>query len=111
MKRFLNKLEQVDVVPFQDDLGNTYQRKFKLNPSETYNPSANELVIGTYDGKAYVLIYRADDDMVSISHDDFLYDFVRLENGDLEGLVEEVSDEIDALDTTDKLVGDDDGVA
>jgi hypothetical protein len=85
MKRFLNKVKVVSITPFVGGT-NTYSKKFKLaNQNDAVN---NELVIGQDgNGNSYLFLVKAvtvgsttEKQLFSLSHDDFAYDFLRIEN-------------------------------
>jgi hypothetical protein len=87
MKRFLSECRVVSIVPLTD-LENpnptgerVYQRKFKLAQSETADN--NELVIGSYDEKSYLFIYKTNLGLFALTHDDFTFDFLNQERLDL----------------------------
>ena len=79
MKRFLNKAKQVEIVPFGTN--SNYKFKFKLDTDQT--ATENEILTGEYSGNRYFFIYKGGH-LYSISHDDFTYDFLRLEKEDLQ---------------------------
>jgi hypothetical protein len=95
MKRFLSECRVVLIVPFTDLENPTptgervYQRKFKLAPSETADN--NELVIGSYDNKSYLFIYKAASGLFALTHDDFTFDFLNQERLDLEDAFNDIT--------------------
>jgi len=99
MKRFLNKCRTVNIVPFIDLNNKEYSKKFKLSssqPSDIQQTSLTnrELVLG-YDSvnESTYLFLHDNGELFSLSHDDFSYDFLRLEN-------EKLEEEFDKIETS-----------
>jgi hypothetical protein len=102
MKRFINKARSVNIEPY--NVG--YQRKFKLVSGQS--AVNNEILIGTYSGDTYLFIYQ-NGELFSYSHDDFSYDFLRIEEINLDSVLSTVTSDISSLNTSNKLVVEDEG--
>jgi hypothetical protein len=81
MKRFLNEVREFAVV----EVNNNHSLKFRIDPLVTPDPALadRELIIGTNDGKRYLLV-NIGNEIYSISHDDFMYNFLKQEREYLE---------------------------
>jgi hypothetical protein len=106
MKRFINKARSVIIEP----LNVNFERKFKLTSGQTFNPdlSENEILVGSHSGNTYLFIYQ-NGELFSYSHDDFSYDFLRIEEINLDSALSTVTSNISTLNTNNKLVVEDEG--
>jgi len=102
MKRFLNKAREVSIVPF--DTG--YVKKFKLASGVT--AVENEILTGIHSGTRYFFIHKGGS-LYALTHDDFTYDFLRLEKEQLKSSLNSLSTTINGL-TVNNLVEEDEGV-
>jgi hypothetical protein len=109
MKRFLNKVREVEIIPLVYQTEN-YEFKFRLDPSSTTNPTLSnlELVIGkhprTGSGSKDYLFIHSNGRLFSLAHDDFSYDFISLERDRIESLIEDLDDSITDATITASLV-------
>ena len=79
MKRFLNEVRSLAV----EAVDGNHSLKFKLVSTPTPALADRELIIGTNDGKKYLLV-NISNELYSISHDDFMYNFLKQEREYLE---------------------------
>jgi hypothetical protein len=105
MKRFLNKPRSISVVPFEEG----YVKKFKLvNQSDAVN---GELINGEYEIEKHLFLVKEVNigditrkDLFSFEYDDVAYDFLRLENNNINNALTNIDDDISlAQDTIDNL--------
>jgi hypothetical protein len=90
MKRFLNKVQsEIYVEPVsKGDYEST--KKFKISNLSGKTLVDNELFIGTYDNKDYLFIYKDDNNIYSLSHDDNTLDFLIFANSDLSTAIDDI---------------------
>lgn len=79
MKRFLNELRVISIIKVDND----HTLKFKTNGTPNPVLGERELFIGN-DGVDDYLMINFDDEIYSLSHDDFMYNFLKQEELDLD---------------------------